>query len=159
MDKWGNKLSFSKICQDAISNEMQKREFCETQLGEKRSLKEIFENGNLETSEGQYAVGKEMGFVYAMTSPYPEIKAYEKYAKNWDLQDPEVLERFQYALDVISILDRNALRGNEDFSDISELPDDAVPLTFSFDRGFMEGVIDFIRGMYAGAEAPKLALE
>jgi hypothetical protein len=161
MAKWRNKLNFSKIFQDAISIEIQKRELYEIKSREDRSLRKIFENGNLETPEGQYAVGKEMGFAYARTSPYPVIKQFEKYAKDWDLQDPEILRKFHNELDIISILKVAGCRIRIKFENgkfkfkAEPLPPDNVILTRSFDKGFMEGITDFIRGVYAGVEDPE----
>ena len=144
MEKWRDKLNFSGIFQEAISREVYKKELFEIKLGEEKTLPEIFGEGNLDTLEGQYAVGKEMGFAYAKTAPYPKIKRYEQYEENWDDQDQEEFERFHYELDIMSILDRAGMI-EVGTPEAKEVPEDAMPLTNSFDMGFMVGIIEFIR--------------
>jgi len=158
MEKWRGKLNFSGIFQEAIACEIHKKELFKTKLEEEKTLPEIWGDGNLDTPEGQYAVGKEMGFAFAKTAPYPEIKQYEQYAENWDAQEPEELDRFHYNLDIISILDRaGIIEGGT--TKAKEVPEDAMPLTQSFDMGFMVGIIEFIREECSSIETSKLVFK
>ena len=161
MQKWRKALNFSRIFQEAISNEVQKKELFKTKLREQdKTMKEIFENGGFETSQEQYTKGKELGFVYAKTAPYPEIKAYEEYIEGWDSKDSAQVEHFHDDLNIMSLLERKGVWKLEESRASSEKwPKNAIPLTYSFDYGFMEGIMDFLKQECTNVEVDKLILQ
>ena len=161
MQKWRKALNFSRIFQEAVSNEVQKKELFKTKLREQdKTMKEIFENGGFETSQEQYTKGKELGFVYAKTAPYPEIKAYEEYIEGWDSKDSAQVKQFHDDLNRIFHLERKGVWKLEESRASSEKwPKNAIPLTHSFDYGFMEGIMDFLKQECTNVEVDKLIME
>ena len=161
MQKWRKALNFSRIFQEAVSNEVQKKELFKTKLREQdKTMKEIFENGGFETSQEQYTKGKELGFVYAKTAPYPEIKAYEEYIEGWDSKDSAQVKQFHDDLNIISLLERKGVwKLEESRASSKKWPKNAIPLTHSFDYGFMEGIMDFLKQECTNVEVDKLILE
>ena len=123
-------------------------------------MKDIFENGGFETSQEQYTKGKELGFAYAKTAPYPEIKAYEEYIEGWDSKDSAQVKQFHDDLNIMSLLERKGVWKLEESRASSEKwPKNAIPLTHSFDYGFMEGIMDFLKQECTNVEVDKLILE
>lgn len=159
MQKWKKSLNFSRICQTCIREEIAKKELFHTKLQEQKTMLEIWEKGNFETLEGQYQVGKEMGFAYAKNSPYHEIKRYEAYAEKWDEESQEIVEQFHYDLDIISILDKLGLIGEPVEPGEIEKERDSIPFTQRFDWGFMEGIIEYLREECSSVEVDKIVLE
>lgn len=161
IQKWKDSFNFSKVFQNAISNEIAKKERFQDKLKEDETIEEVLENGNFETPEGQYATGKEVGFVYAKTAPYPEIKNYEQYVEGWEKRDPDVSERFSYSLDFLSLMDKLGLIGDpvEVKDEKKYMCEASIPLTWSFELGFMNGIIEFIKGECSSVQIRKLVIK
>jgi hypothetical protein len=157
IEKWREELgNLSSVFQEAISREIEKRELFESKLKEDKSLQEVAEDGSFNTPASQFAVGKEMGFVYAKTAPYPEIKRYEEYESIWDNQDWEELKGFHFRLNIPSIL-AGIFEVEKSTTGPKGIPKDAIHLTPSFDLAFMVGIIEFIKEEFSKVEIPKLS--
>lgn len=160
IQKWKDSFNFSKVFQNAISNEIAKKERFQDKLKEDETIEEVLENGNFETPEGQYATGKEVGFVYAKTAPYPEIKNYEQYVEGWEKRDPDVSERFSYSLDFPSLMvNLGLIEDPVEVKDKKDMSEDSIPLTWSFELGFMYGIIEFIKGECSSLRVNKLVIK
>jgi len=162
MEKWKNKLNFSKVFQEAITREIEKKELFIKGLEESRSMLDVWNNSDLSTPQGQFRAGKDMGFIYARTAPYPEVKQYEQYVKNWDKQEKDELEKFYYDLDAFSILSNLGLfRKGKTFKLGEKIPvgDQDIPLTSAFDFGFMGGIMDYLREQIEEVRINVLVLE
>jgi hypothetical protein len=145
MDKWKDQFNYSKICQEAIERAIGKKERFLEKTAQKRSVQEIMARGDFSTGEGQYAVGKELGFHYAETAPYRTIKAFEPYVEPYKAGDAEAIEQFHYDLDIIPLVVAMGAFTIEKEGKFSEDTELAMPLSVKFDRGFMDGVIEFMK--------------
>ncbi|MGA2226672.1 MAG: hypothetical protein ABSH41_19710 [Syntrophobacteraceae bacterium] len=158
LEKWRPQINISKICQDALTIEIDKKERFQTKLAEEKSIPEIWENADLKTRQGQYTAGKEIGFVYAKIAPYRSIKKFEKYVVRWDEQDPKEISRFYHDLDIGSVLEELGLIGKTE--DPAQIILNKRVLTFSFDHGFMAGIVEFLKEEYSVAlDLEKLIIE
>lgn len=149
LEKWRPQINISKICQDALTIEIEKKERFQTKLAEEKSISEIWENADLKTRQGQYATGKEIGFAYAKIAPYRSMKRFEKYAVRWDEQDPKEIGSFYQDLDIGLVLEELGLIGKTE--DPAEIILNKRVLTFSFDHGFMAGIVEFLKEEYSVA--------
>lgn len=158
LERWKYNLRPSKIFQEAASREIAKKEMYQVRFGEEKTIPEVFETADFETDAGQFEAGKEVGFIYAKTSPYPEVKRFEKYVKNWDKKHPEELNSFHHDLDIPSLLVNAGLLVIED-EPIPNVETDALPIRDVFDKGVLQGIIDFLNEECTAVEVEKLGLE
>jgi hypothetical protein len=157
METWRDYFNYSGIFQIAVAEEIEKKELFLIKSKEQKPVKEIFENGKFETPEEQYLTGKEMGFAYARTASYPEIKRYERYLKGWNEGDRETIEEFHRDLDLILLLDRLGLATLKVES--SRKDHDSITIGYHFDMGFMTGIMEFIQEECSSLEVGRLALK
>lgn len=158
MKEWRETFNLSKIFQDALQKEIAKKILFRLKIEEKKTPGEIFEAGDFDTPEEQFATGKEMGFSYAKNAPYHLIKPLEEYVEGWKKQDPELIGRMREALDIISILDRLGFVENAPTKNLAEIKPEEY-LGVSFDLGFMTGVMEFIQEEYTAIEVSKIVSE
>jgi hypothetical protein len=159
MDKWKGQFNYSRICQEAIEHAIGKKERFLEKAAQKRSVQEIMARGDFSTEEGQYAVGKELGFHYAETAPYHTIKAFEHYVEPYKAGDAETIEQFHYDLNIFSlVVDMGAFTIEKEgkFSEDTKKP---VPLSGRFDIGFMDGVIEFMKEESESVEVSRIAFK
>ena len=159
MENWRKSLNFSKIFQGAITNEIEKKERFQFKLKGGKSMQEIMEHGNFETNEGQFQTGKDFGFAYAKSLKYHELKPYEEYIEGWNKQDPEIIDRVFYDLDIISIFHNMGLVTDQT-EEIEKFDfENADYLGSSFDIGLVTGLMEFLQGECSAVEVGKIVLE
>ncbi|MGD0237177.1 MAG: hypothetical protein ABSC55_21940 [Syntrophorhabdales bacterium] len=160
MEKWKKEFNFSKVCQEAIEREIAKKERFLEKRDEEETVDDIVAKADLLTDEGQYSFGKELGFYYAKTAPYPEIKRYEEFIEGYEKGDPKSVERLHYALDITGLTEKmGAFYWEEPLSKTGRRElEDAVPLTWHLDKGFMDGLMEFLNEEATSVEVLKLAL-
>jgi hypothetical protein len=159
MDKWKGQFNYSKICQEAIGHAIGKKERFLEKAAQKRSVQEIMSRGDFSTEEGQYAVGKELGFHYAETAPYRTIKAFEHYVEPYKAGDAEAIEQFHYDLDIIPLVVGMGAFAIEEGEKFPADTEKAMPLSGKFDRGFVDGVIEFMTEESETIEVSRIAFE
>ena len=142
MDQWRDRLNFSKIFQAAAEQEITKRQAFLERKEKEESVDDIMGGADLSTNAGQYATGKDLGFFYAKTAPYPEIRRFEQYVGSFG--DKNTMERMHGDLgDIQEIVERMGACVVADARDTAE--GIATELTHHFDHGFLTGVMEFIR--------------
>lgn len=157
MEEWRAELKLSRIFQSAIRKEIDKKKLFRLKMADERTPSEVFESGDFDTPEEQFNTGKEMGFSYAKNSPYHVIKPLEEFTEGWENGDQAIMEKLGRDLDIPAILERLGF-----VEQVDELPSSLVTsgyLGTSFDLGFMEGVMGYIRKEYALMEVSKLSTE
>jgi hypothetical protein len=159
MDKWKGQFNYSKICQEAIERAIGKKERFLEKAAQKRSVQEIMARGDFSTEEGQYAVGKELGFHYAEKAPYRTIKAFEHYVEPYKAGDAEAIEQFHYDLDLFPLVVGMGAFTIEEEGKLPEDTEKAMPLSGKFDRGFMDGVIEFMKEESESIEVSRIAFK
>ena len=159
MDKWKGQFNYSKICQDAIEHAIGKKERFLEKAAQKRSVQEIMARGDFSTKEGQYAVGKELGFHYAETAPYRTIKAFEHYVEPYRAGDEEAIEQVHYDLDIFPLVVGMGAFTIEKEVRLLDDPGEAMPLSDKFDIGFMDGMIEFMKEESESIEVSRIAFK
>jgi hypothetical protein len=159
MDKWKGQFNYSKICQEAIGHAIGKKERFLEKAAQKKSVQEIMARGDFSTEEGQYAVGKELGFHYAGIAPYRTIKALEHYVEPYKERQEEAIEQFHYDLDIFPLVIGMGAFTVEEEEKFPEDTGEAMPLSGKFDIGFMDGVIEFMKEESEGIEASRIAFK
>ncbi|MDY6986947.1 MAG: hypothetical protein SWQ30_02725 [Thermodesulfobacteriota bacterium] len=161
MEKWKDSLNFSNIFQEAISRKISKKELFHQKLREETTMKDIFENADFTTPVQEHLTGKEMGFIYAKTAPYPEIRRLEKYVEGWRDEGRRygTLKEFRHDVDIEAILNLNGLRLApetlarlglyDDIRTAEPVPANDRPFP-GFVLGFMDGVMEFICEEFSG---------
>ena len=158
MMKWKDSFNFSKIFQKYITREIEYKERFQAKLKEDQSMEEILAEGDFESEGGQYQTGKDFGFAYAKSLRYHELKPYEEFIEGWNKQDPEIIERIHYDLDIISIFDRLGLIDDSlQPSDIDTK--DVNYFAPQFDTGLIDGVMEFIQEECRSVEVGKIVLK
>lgn len=143
LEKWRGEINLSRIFQNALSAHVKKKEAFQIKLEEQKTYKEIWDGGDLETIEGLFEVGKELGFTWAKSAPYRGIKRFEKYEERWNEQDSEVIRQFHQEVNFLALLDQFDLVAKDQFPPTEDEP--LYILSSSFDLGFLTGIVEFIR--------------
>jgi post-segregation antitoxin (ccd killing protein) len=152
LKKWRGEINFSRIFQNAVIAHVKKKEAFHIKLEEKKTYQQVWESGDLTSIEGQFELGKELGFVWAKSAAYREIKKFEKFEERWNEQDHEVIRQFYKEVNFLSLLDQFGLIAMELPLDQDE---PLTPISNYLDLGFLTGIVEFVREEYSVSEVER----
>lgn len=160
-------FNFSKICQKAIDTAIVKKELFKMKMEEEeKTPQQIIKEADLETWDGPYNAGKEIGFWYGKNAKYTDLKGLEDYVEDWVNKDQKRLgELYEYDLNLMEILENlGAIIVERDHSEEAmKRIEDENSFTFDFltpmENGFVDGVMEFLLNEYTPPEISILLKE
>ncbi len=146
LEEWRSSFNFSIMFQTLISTKVRNKErFFEKMNALPQKMQDIVSGGDINTQKGLYNIGREIGFTYARTSPYPKIKSLEKYIKGWDNRDPVTITAFANEVDNDYVTISKSINFPESNRDYNEID-------FLIHIGFYNGVMEFLKQEFLSDE-------